>query len=148
MKWSWQDKTRNICTVCNEIKMRVNLEITIFFFFYYFNLHFPYSNVCWFGVALLQQRAPRTEKKHLEFHSCQFCFILMALYREAECRKGSVSSPQGWRKTCECENTIIVEWIGSRRQDMTNMDSAIISEFDDWIFLRFEGEVWLIIIFF
>ncbi len=34
MTWSWPDKTWNICVhiVCNEIQVKVNLEITTFFF--------------------------------------------------------------------------------------------------------------------
>ncbi len=46
MTWSWPDKTWNI--VCNEIQVKVNLEITTFFFY----LRFPYCpNFFWFGVV-------------------------------------------------------------------------------------------------
>ncbi len=50
MTWSWPDKTWNICVhiVCNEIQVKVNLEITTFFFY----LRFPYCpNFFWFGVV-------------------------------------------------------------------------------------------------
>ncbi len=51
MTWSWPDKTWNIFVFilsCNEIQVKVNLEITTFFFY----LRFPYCpNFFWFGVV-------------------------------------------------------------------------------------------------
>ncbi len=50
MTWSWPDKTWIFCVhiVCNEIQVKVNLEITTFFFY----LRFPYCpNFFWFGVV-------------------------------------------------------------------------------------------------
>ncbi len=49
MTWSWPDKTWKyfVHIVCNEIQVKVNLEITTFFFY----LRFPYCpNFFWFGV--------------------------------------------------------------------------------------------------
>ncbi len=51
MTWSWPDKTWNIlCSYCLQwIQVKVNLEITTFFFY----LRFPYCpNFFWFGVVI------------------------------------------------------------------------------------------------
>ncbi len=51
-KWHEVDQTKHeifcVHIVCNEIQVKVNLEITTFFFY----LHFPYCpNFFWFGVV-------------------------------------------------------------------------------------------------
>ncbi len=55
-KWHEVDQTKHeiICVhiVCNEIQVKVNLEITTFFFY----LRFPYCpNFFWFGVVIFLQ---------------------------------------------------------------------------------------------
>ncbi len=54
-KWHEVDQTKHeifcVHIVCNEIQVKVNLEITTFFFY----LRFPYCpNFFWFGVVLVQ----------------------------------------------------------------------------------------------
>ncbi len=53
-KWHEVDQTKHeifcVHIVCNEIQVKVNLEITTFFFY----LHFPYCpNFFWFGVVYI-----------------------------------------------------------------------------------------------
>ncbi len=54
-KWHEVDQTKHeifcVHIVCNEIQVKVNLEITTFFFY----LCFPYcNNFFWFGVVILK----------------------------------------------------------------------------------------------
>ncbi len=61
-KWHAVDQTKHeifcVHIVCNEIQVKVNLEITTFFFY----LRFPYCpNFFWFGVVV---------QKHLLKHIC------------------------------------------------------------------------------
>ncbi len=68
-KWHEVDQTKHeifcVHIVCNEIQVKVNLEITTFFFY----LRFPYCpNFFWFGVVvrLLFKKA----KKYIFFFCC------------------------------------------------------------------------------
>ncbi len=77
-KWHEVDQTKHeifcVHIVCNEIQVKVNLEITIFFFY----LRFPYCpNFFWFGVvlkrlsilyAVFMQRSKRIGESFLFFY--------------------------------------------------------------------------------
>ncbi len=60
-KWHEVDQTKHeifcVHIVCNEIQVKVNLEITTFFFY----LRFPYCpNLFWFGVVKSRYHIPLT----------------------------------------------------------------------------------------
>ncbi len=62
-KWHEVDQTKHeifcVHIVCNEIQVKVNLEITTFFFY----LHFPYCpNFFWFGVVVSASDVTPTER--------------------------------------------------------------------------------------
>ncbi len=64
-KWHEVDQTKHeifcVHIVCNEIQVKVNLEITTFFFY----LRFPYCpNFFWFGVVLYSWMIHRTYVLH------------------------------------------------------------------------------------
>ncbi len=66
-KWHEVDQTKHeifcVHIVCNEIQVKVNLEITTFFFY----LRFPYCpNFFWFGVVVYKQLGKKFEQWRLE----------------------------------------------------------------------------------
>ncbi len=90
-KWHEVDQTKHeifcVHIVCNEIQVKVNFEITTFFFY----LRFPYCpNFFWFGVVHVNHVQPvctflsRTVMLILIFNSTAYChahsFILYILY--------------------------------------------------------------------
>ncbi len=80
-KWHEVDQTKHeifcVHIVCNEIQVKVNLEITTFFFY----LHFPYCpNFFWFGVVLNMGRIHR--KWSVFYYVKQFYLIFKAAVRK------------------------------------------------------------------
>ncbi len=78
-KWHEVDQTKHeifcVHIVCNEIQVKVNLEITTFFFY----LRFPYCpNFFWFGVVY-------NNSHHMDFCKCcdtvmlRYCYFLLTL---------------------------------------------------------------------
>ncbi len=109
-KWHEVDQTKHeifcVHIVCNEIQVKVNLEITTFFFY----LHFPYCpNFFWFGVVQkninvtfwLQVSSIHFSCSHVKWHA-------VLTWNYSYCFQGpkNTESPQSWyipqvHKLCE-----------------------------------------------
>ncbi len=85
-KWHEVDQTKHeifcVHIVCNEIQVKVNLEITTFFFY----LCFPYCpNFFWFGVVCILEEGKTCWVVQIGNH-CKFiiiiCFMLNYNFRE------------------------------------------------------------------
>ncbi len=107
MTWSWPDKTWNICVhiVCNEIQVKVNLEITTFFFY----LRFPYCpNFFWFGVVhwrmiiwlFTYAMWPVNAKKTFPLQFCEI-FLFQIAWKTTSCERKSFFAI--YRSFCEID---------------------------------------------